>query len=306
MPLEGSVKHIFLHSWKDVFLASWKKYPSHRRPDILSIDLINKEFDPEAQVLTTTRIVSIKSNMPAWLQPILGGSMCWFLEEARIDMKNNTMTLLSKNLSFETLIRMDEGIIYKPLKANPAWTSFEQHAKVSAFVFGVSRKMEEFAFSRFYQNADIGKDILETVVQTVEVERKASEVWIEAAQFASDAAEMASEKIIEAAQFARDAAEMAGEKISEAVGIASEKFSETAEKFSEAAILASETVGEKFSEAVGIASEKLSETAEIASEKFSETAEMASEKFNEAAMFASETVGIGSERSFFERFFLFE
>jgi hypothetical protein len=41
MPHEVSVPpYEFQHNWMKVFLASWLKYPSARRPDVLSVDII--------------------------------------------------------------------------------------------------------------------------------------------------------------------------------------------------------------------------------------------------------------------------
>eukprot|EP01121_Diplochlamys_sp_Union-15-3_P020324 TRINITY_DN7906_c0_g1_i1.p1 TRINITY_DN7906_c0_g1~~TRINITY_DN7906_c0_g1_i1.p1 ORF type:complete len:212 (-),score=37.18 TRINITY_DN7906_c0_g1_i1:71-706(-) len=171
MPQKGTFRHIFHHSWKDVFLASWKKYPSERRPDILSIDLINKEFDPEAQVLRTTRLVTLKSTAPSWLQPILGGHLGWFLEEAIIDMKAKKMVMYSKNLSFKSIFTLEEGCTYEQNKENPFWTDFRQTATASAHVWGVAGAMEDVAFSKFTLNASLGKDIMENAIRIVKKER---------------------------------------------------------------------------------------------------------------------------------------
>jgi len=62
--------NLLRHKWADVFQASWKKYPHPRRPDILHVDVINKEFDPEKGTLTTTRIVFSKGPLPLWLRPV--------------------------------------------------------------------------------------------------------------------------------------------------------------------------------------------------------------------------------------------
>lgn len=53
-----------------MFQASWKKYPDPRRPDILHVDVVNKEFDPETYTLTTTRLVFSQGPIPIWLRPV--------------------------------------------------------------------------------------------------------------------------------------------------------------------------------------------------------------------------------------------
>ena len=58
------------HSWEDISLASWKKYPSENRPDVLSVDLIDRHFDPETGILTSTRLVIMQDKLPRFLQSV--------------------------------------------------------------------------------------------------------------------------------------------------------------------------------------------------------------------------------------------
>merc|ERR1712137_1071819 len=55
MPLFDTLYHTFCHNWDEISLASWRKYPCHDRPDVLSVDIVDKHFDPETGVLTATR-----------------------------------------------------------------------------------------------------------------------------------------------------------------------------------------------------------------------------------------------------------
>jgi len=182
MPTKGKFKHLFRHSWRDVFLASWKKYPCPSRPDILSIDIVNKNFDPERQVLTTTRLVTLKSTAPSWLQPVLGGSLCWFVEEAVIDIKNQKMVLYSKNINFKSLFSLEESCTYVPSSENPDWTQLKQIARASAHVFGIAGAMEDFAFSKFDKNQIVGREIMENAIRIVETEGKKISEAVELAQ----------------------------------------------------------------------------------------------------------------------------
>ena len=58
------------HSWNDISFASWRKYPTDTRPDVLSVDVIEHNFDPETGILTATRLVIMEDKLPRFLQPV--------------------------------------------------------------------------------------------------------------------------------------------------------------------------------------------------------------------------------------------
>jgi len=109
------------HSWPDCALASWKKWPNPRRPDVLSVDLINKEFDEETGVLRATRLVMLKSWIPNWLKPITGSSVCFFLEESVTDPQNERLVLSAKNITLNNLVEMEETCVYTRAVDNQDW-----------------------------------------------------------------------------------------------------------------------------------------------------------------------------------------
>merc|ERR1711974_536279 len=108
MPIAKNINHTFEHSWEDISMASWKKYPSETRPDVLSVDLIERSFDPETEVLTSTRLVIMEDKLPRFLQPIFGNNKCICLEESTVDRKNKIMTLKSRNLSYDNIVKIEE------------------------------------------------------------------------------------------------------------------------------------------------------------------------------------------------------
>jgi hypothetical protein len=172
MVLFEFLKHTYEHPCRDVSLAIWKKYPSPARPDVLSVDILRRDFDPETGVLRTRRLLTMKMNLPLWLEKIAGDnvSRTYFLEDAVIDPRNNTMTLVGRNISFKNLIEVEETCIYTPHKNNNNWTFFEQNAKVTAFPWGVARKIEEFFCNSFTKNALKGREIMEDAIARVKQE----------------------------------------------------------------------------------------------------------------------------------------
>jgi len=163
----AEVKHTYEHSWKDISIANWKKYPNAERPDVLHVDLLKKEFDPETGILKTMRLSAIRNQLPWWIQKIVGGTPCWyFVEEATIDPKNQTTVLNARNLSFSEYLSLEEICTYTADTKNN-WTTFKQEGRVTAFPMGFSSRVEDFCVSRFLQNAATGRKIMENTIQRV-------------------------------------------------------------------------------------------------------------------------------------------
>jgi len=155
-----------------ISLASWKKYPNPARPDVLHIDLVKRELDPNTGILYTTRLVAIKSFLPSWLERLFGyNPRLYFVEEAMIDPKNHKMILKSKSLSFSSIIKMEEQCKYVPHPQNSKWTLFEHQGKVTASPLGISRKIEDFCAQTFRQNATNGREIMEQAIAKIKQEK---------------------------------------------------------------------------------------------------------------------------------------
>jgi len=160
------LQHTFKYNWKDISLANWFRYPNPARPDVLNIDILKRDFDPETGVLKTTRLLTMKTAIPSWLERITGASSkAYFIEEATIDPRNNKMELKAKNISFSNLLEMKETCIYSTSEENKEWTHLTQEARVTVYTFGISRRVEEFCVQSFKQNAAKGKELMEPAIQ---------------------------------------------------------------------------------------------------------------------------------------------
>jgi hypothetical protein len=172
MPVEELINHTFKHSWEDVFLASWRKYPSPKRPEVRSVDIINKMFDKEKGILKTTRLIVCESALPKWLSVFAKCNTAVFLEEAEVNCKTKQMTLQSKNITLDCLIKVEETCTYTIDSENSNWTHLKQIAKATAFTFPVANKVEEFIVNRFKHNAAQGREIMENAIELVKRERE--------------------------------------------------------------------------------------------------------------------------------------
>lgn len=197
MVLIEILKHTYEHSWEDISMASWKKYPSPSRPDVLSVDLVEKSFDPKTGILKTKRVVALNLGIPQWISRIVGcPSRCYFLEEAEIDPINKKMVLVGKNLSLRNYIEMKETCTYTPHPENKQWTFFEQEAAVKAFYYGLSGKVEEFGAQVFRNNAHKGRELMELTIARLKKEAEEKMNYVEdlGSRIKQDFQQMKSEK----------------------------------------------------------------------------------------------------------------
>lgn len=156
------------YEWQAVSLASWKKYPNPERPDVLSVDIIDKKFDPETGTLTARRVVIMKDRrLPRILQPIFGGGYCICVEDSVVDPINKKMVLQARNVTFQNVASIDETCTYTVSPLNKLHTHLEQEAKVTAFPFGVKGSIEKFLGDKFKTNAVAGRKIMDKAIERV-------------------------------------------------------------------------------------------------------------------------------------------
>eukprot|EP01116_Phalansterium_solitarium_P007113 TRINITY_DN19606_c0_g1_i1.p1 TRINITY_DN19606_c0_g1~~TRINITY_DN19606_c0_g1_i1.p1 ORF type:complete len:224 (-),score=19.87 TRINITY_DN19606_c0_g1_i1:383-1054(-) len=170
MPKSAFESHVYQHPWSEISYAVWRKYPNPSRPDVLSIDILDRNLDPETGILRTRRMVTMKGPLPSWMERIIGRtSVCHFIEDSEINPKTQTMTLKSRNVTLEQVILMEESCSYTAHE-NGAWTKMGLEGKVTSFSFGVASRIEDFLTGMFKQNAHKGRDIMEQACAKIKQE----------------------------------------------------------------------------------------------------------------------------------------
>lgn len=167
-------------AWYDVFLASWLKYPSPMRPDILSVDIINKEFDPETGNLHATRLITVEGFVPGWLQGIVpGGTVLYAVEESTINVREKTYIMHTRNLNFTQVLNVTEKCTYTVSDENTDWTRLDQVAGAESCVWGLRSKIERFLVDSFKTNASKGRIVMENAICLVKENFAAAELHME-------------------------------------------------------------------------------------------------------------------------------
>jgi len=170
-----TIQHTFKHQWQDISLASWRKYPCENRPDVLAVDLIERHYNSETGVLTAKRLVTMKAlQLPTWLSSIVCSPVVYCLEESTIDPRNRRMELRSRNLSLQALMEVTEVCCYTVEKSRSDWTDFQQDATITAFPFGLQKRLESWSLANFQQNALKGQEVMELAI--ARIKREAEEL----------------------------------------------------------------------------------------------------------------------------------
>lgn len=163
--------HLFNYTWEQVSAANWVKYPNELSTHVVSVDILNREVDPERHVLKTERLIACKQAVPRWLRAIIGGEEYSFVREvSEVDLVNRKLIMKLANMTLLNLLLVNETVVYTPDERMPAGrTLFQQEAEITAFspFSGICNKIEDWSVERFGQNAQVGKRGFEGVLELV-------------------------------------------------------------------------------------------------------------------------------------------
>ncbi|KAM9922020.1 hypothetical protein OXX59_006100 [Metschnikowia pulcherrima] len=177
-------KHYFDYSWEQVTAANWQKYPNELATHVVSVDILNREINAETQTLRTERLIACKQPIPRWLRSIVGGDECSFVREiSEVDLPTKKLVMRSANMTMNHLLSVKETVTYRPDPSlESSRTIFEQEAEITAFSSfkSICNKIEDWSVERFGQNASVGKQGFETVLQTL------TEKWEESGVLVKD------------------------------------------------------------------------------------------------------------------------
>jgi len=160
----------FNYRWEEVTKANWQKYPNDITKHVESVDILRRDVDPRTGVLRTERLIGCRQQVPLWISQVLGTSgRAYVREVSEVDPRAGTLVMRSQNLDFASILSVTEVVQYTRDAADPKRTLFTQNATFSA---GLSLKrlclkLEEYSISRFEQNALLGRQAFEQVLNRV-------------------------------------------------------------------------------------------------------------------------------------------
>ncbi|KAI8384629.1 PRELI-like family-domain-containing protein [Radiomyces spectabilis] len=160
--------HEFNYEWSLVSAANWQKYPNENCPHVRHVDVLNRWVDPETGILTTERLITVEQNVPSLIRKILGGGTTQYVREISIiEPKDKILTMKSINLTMNNLLSVEETIVYREHPEHKQKTQFTQQAAITAgsLVSRWGNVIEEFSLKRFQQNAAVGREGFNKVLE---------------------------------------------------------------------------------------------------------------------------------------------
>lgn len=120
--------------------------------------------------LRTERLITCNQSVPQWVLSILGGTNTSHVYEiSYVDPASKKVTMCSTNLTWSNVLSVRETVTYRQCALNPATTTeFHQEAKITALCGGwqkIKNKVEDASVERFRENAKIGREGFETVLE---------------------------------------------------------------------------------------------------------------------------------------------
>ncbi|KAJ3031343.1 hypothetical protein HDV00_008380 [Rhizophlyctis rosea] len=166
----------FPHPWSTLTSANFQKYPNPLSTQVLSVDVLRREIDPQTGHLLTERLLCCQQPAPALLRRLLPiPEVTFFREISVVDPKTQTYAAKSWNLSMRSIIEVEETCVFKPHPSAPQTTIFAQTAQFTAMKDGwanVAKMVEDAAVQAFQNNAGKGRKGLELVIDRVVSEAK--------------------------------------------------------------------------------------------------------------------------------------
>jgi len=165
-------QHTFSHPWETVTKALWRKYPNPLNPHVIGVDIVDRRVTPEGH-LFSERLMTTEWGLANWVKKLIGFDEHAYAHEiSTVDPENKTLSINSRNLTFDSKVNVEERISYSPHPEDPAKTLMTQQAIVTVQGVPLTSYMEQLMTSSIAGNASKGREALESVILRVQSEAK--------------------------------------------------------------------------------------------------------------------------------------
>jgi len=123
------------HSWEQLSLAIWSKYPNPHSSHVLTSDVVDRYVDPQTGYLYTTRLFLKTGNIPKWGRKLINNSNeAYVIEQSVCKPNEGSMIVTTKNLSHAKLMLIEET--QKFIKKDDANTTMVTKARITSNLWG--------------------------------------------------------------------------------------------------------------------------------------------------------------------------
>jgi hypothetical protein len=163
-------EHIFNHPWETVVLAAWRKYPNPMNPNVVGIDTVDRTVD-NAGTLRSHRLMRTEWGLSSWVTKLVGMDQpCYVSEHSEINTKNRTMKLRSRNLTFCSVVTIDEEMSYLPHPTDSSKTLLRQESIVTVRGVPMTDYLENIIKSTMSSKSGQGRQAIEWVISRIKEE----------------------------------------------------------------------------------------------------------------------------------------
>lgn len=156
--------------WKQATEAVWKKYPNEHQPNVEHIDVLDRKITADGKLLTT-RLFGSHFSFPKLITTLLGlPEICYAIELSEVDLKTQQMTQQMINVTFGSVLTVNEKLVYSQSKDHPEKTSLDQSATVTIAGIPYPDYFENMIVSQFDSTSKLGRKAIQQKIQTVTVE----------------------------------------------------------------------------------------------------------------------------------------
>ena len=165
-------QHTFSHPRETVTKALWRKYPTPLNPHVIGVDIVDRRVTPEGH-LFSERLMTTEWGLANWVKKLIGFEEHAYAHEiSTVDPENKTLSINSRNLTFDSKVNVEERISYSPHPEDPDKTLMTQQAIVTVQGVPLTSYMEQLMTSSIAGNASKGREALESVILRVQSEAK--------------------------------------------------------------------------------------------------------------------------------------
>lgn len=154
--------YIFQKKWSKVSLGFWRKYPHPSRPDIISIDIIDKHI--EGDILSVTRLVTGEVMIPSWLKSnFVTSPLCYVIETIVVDKNTQKLDIHTRNITFSGMVDVVEFCSYYSTGQN---THLDQKVKINSKLMLIGYQVEKWIFDNFTEKIYNGRLIINDLIDS--------------------------------------------------------------------------------------------------------------------------------------------
>jgi len=158
-----SSEHVFNHSWDNVIKAALQKYPNPLNPNVIGVDVVDRRV--EDGIIKSHRLMASRWGVAPWIANLLGGNRTVFASEhSHIDAQAKTLSMRTRNISCNSIISIDEKLVYSIHPEDTSKTLLQQEAVITVKNVPLIDYLENKLETTINGNADKGRQAIEFVI----------------------------------------------------------------------------------------------------------------------------------------------